>query len=316
MQMRRVITVLSILALAQLAVTTQAYAASPPASGTLGWVIGNFVNSTQNFANLLAILAYIGGTYLAVNSMLKFKNHVDNPVQTPLGVPLRRILAGGLLLGLPFSTEAAFGSLFGTAVGTNFLSLESGRTAGALTAGTMEAMIHNFVSNIYWPTTVLLRAFCYFSGIAILILGISRLTKRAEDGPRGPAGSGTIACFIIAGALISFGDSAAVFATSLFGNSAIQGNAEISASVIANVGDRMKIEKVIEALMAFIMIVGFIAFIRGWFVLKSFAEGNQSATIAQGLTFLIGGTLAINLGDLINILQRTLGITSGALTFI
>ncbi|HEX2753172.1 MAG TPA: hypothetical protein VHP34_08775, partial [Alphaproteobacteria bacterium] len=58
----------------------------------------------------------------------------------------------------------------------------------------------------------------------------------------------------------------------------------------------------------FVMLVGYIAFIRGWFVLKAFADGQQGATVAQGLTFLIGGSLAINLGELVNALQETVGI--------
>ena len=60
--------------------------------------------------------------------------------------------------------------------------------------------------------------------------------------------------------------------------------------------------------MTFIMIVGIIAFIRGLFVLRAFAEGSQNATIMQALTFLFGGALAINLGDLVNVLGATVGV--------
>lgn len=287
-------------------------AVAGPADDTLGWAINNFVESTSSFTRILVIMSYMAGTYLAVNGTLKFKDHVDNPQQIHLNVPVRKLLAGGAFLSLPFMMSAVYESLFGS--GTAGLSITD-RTTGSLDPDSMEGMIVGFMTNISGPVNFMLTAFCYIAGIAILMVGISRLTRRVEDGPRGPGGAGTITCFIVAGALMAFGDSATIFSSSIFGDSELKTNAQISDTVISSDADRERIEMVIEALMAFVMMVGYIAFIRGWFVLKSFADGNQSATIAQGLTFLIGGTLAINLGDLINMLQKTLGITGGALAF-
>jgi hypothetical protein len=121
--------------------------------------------------------------------------------------------------------------------------------------------------------------------------------------------------FIASGALFSFGDSMGSFTSSIFGDANLMSNATIDPNVIANATDRGRIEKVLEGVEVFVMIVGYIAFIRGWFVLKNFADGGQgpTASLSGGLTFLFGGALAINLGELVNALQVTVGVSS--LTF-
>ncbi|MDE2336647.1 MAG: hypothetical protein KGL10_04990, partial [Alphaproteobacteria bacterium] len=146
------------------------------------------------------------------------------------------------------------------------------------------------------------------SAIALLVVGIVRLTKTEQEGPRGPAGLGTIMTFLASGALFSFGDMAGIFSNSLFGTSTAATYATISTSVIT-ASDAAQVEPVIESMMIFIMIVGFIAFVRGWFVLKAFADGSSQASLAQALTFLIGGTMAINLGQLINLLEKTVNVS-------
>ena len=118
----------------------------------------------------------------------------------------------------------------------------------------------------------------------------------------------TIMTFVAAGALFSFGDSIGTFSTSLFGDTQVTTQSAISDEIIVDDDDRERVQTVIEGVMVFVMLVGYIAFIRGWFVLKAFADGQQGATVAQGLTFLFGGSLAINLGELVNALQETVGI--------
>ncbi len=123
--------------------------------------------------------------------------------------------------------------------------------------------------------------------------------------------------FLASGALFSFGDMMGAFSSSLFGNAEVSTMASIGTNVISNVDEAKKINAVIESVLLFIAIVGYIAFIRGWFVLKAFADGgNSSASVAQALTLLFGGALAINMGELVNVMQETVGIDAGwRLTF-
>lgn len=279
------------------------------AAQTLGDV---FVNVRTSFANIpfvLAVVAYLSGLFMGIWALFKFKEHVDDPNRTPISAGVKRFFAAGAFLSGPYMYNVLFGTIHGTnAVGYNELT-NTGRTAAALSPGGLDKMVVDLMVNIGGPVELLLIAFTYIAGIIFLLVGINRLTKKMEEGPRGPAGLGTIVTFIAAAALFSFGDSMGSFSASLFGDSTVMTKSTISATVISNATDRDRIQAVIEGVMAFIMIVGYIAFIRGWFVLKSFADGMQGATLAQGLVFLFGGALAINLGELVNVLQTTLGIS-------
>lgn len=278
------------------------------AGGKLSDILINVVDSWSGVTNILSTVAWIAGSFLGVAGIFKFKDHVDNPSQTPLSAGVKRMIAGGMFFALPFMIRAMRGSLFGdTAVGANEHNV-SGYTNATLSAGGLDKMVVDVISDIAYPAELMLTAFSYLSGILLLIVGISRLTKRMEEGPRGPAGMGTIMTFVAAGALFSFGDSIGSFSTSLFGDTTVATESAISDEIIEDDDDRERIQTVIEGVMVFVMLVGYIAFIRGWFVLKAFADGQQGATVAQGLTFLFGGSLAINLGELVNALQETVGV--------
>lgn len=277
----------------------------------LGNIFTNVTSSWNGFTGIFAMLAYFAGVTLAVIGVFKFKDHVDNPAQTKLSEGVKRMLAGGMFLSLPFMVRAARTALFGdTAIGADSITV-TGSTKADLSDGGLDKMVVDLMTNIAGPAEAMLGAFSYLAAIALLLVGISRLTKRLEEGPRGPAGMGTVMTFVASGALFSFGDSMGSFANSLFGDdgSTLKTNALVSNDVISDTDDRQRIQVVIEAVMTFVMLVGYIAFIRGWFVLRAFADGQQGATIAQGLTFLFGGTLAINLGELINVIMRTVDVT-------
>jgi hypothetical protein len=62
-------------------------------------------------------------------------------------------------------------------------------------------------------------------------------------------------------------------------------------------------------------VLGWISFIRGWFIIRDVAEGSQQASLMAGLTHLFGGALAINLGPVLNAAQTTLGLTAYGVNF-
>lgn len=309
MLLRRIMKIAALSAVMVAGVSTGAFAGNQ----TMGDIMNNVIGAWSGLPGFLSMMAYVSGAFLAVQAVFKFKDHVDNPTHNPISSGVKRLLAGGMMLSLPFMTSATRGTIFGgTGVGDAHIQMGTVDTS-AVTAGALDGMIVDFIADIYGPATNLLTAFSYISAIALMLVGISRLTKKMEEGPRGPAGAGTMMTFLASGALFSFGDSIGTFVNSVFDGNDVAINATISDDVITDADDRAKIETVISALLGFVMLVGFVAFIRGWFVLKSFADGAQGATLAQGLTFLFGGTLAINLGELVNVIQNTVGIAG--LTF-
>lgn len=303
-------------AVVMMVVGSDAYAAAGTKVGDV--IDGVTDNVRMSLPYMLSGFSYLMGIFLSVVSIFKFKDHVDNPQQTPLSAGMKRFLTAGMFLSLPFMTRVAQGLITGGGIsgtGVHGATADVVDCAGICTTDGLDAMIVAFMDDIGGPMQTLLSASSYIFAIGFLLLGISRLNRKMEEGPRGPAGMGTIMTFITSGVLFSGGHMMGAFTNTLFGttNGAVANKATIDPNGVMGFSatDMARIEVVIQALMMFVAIVGMIAFIRGWFVLRAFADGQQGATMAQGLTFIFGGAMAINLGPLINAVQQTLGITNG-----
>ena len=61
----------------------------------------NITTSVQSVPGLLTGLAYMFGILIGVLGILKIKDHVENPQQTPLKDGAIRLAAGGGLFALP-----------------------------------------------------------------------------------------------------------------------------------------------------------------------------------------------------------------------
>ncbi|MQW45320.1 hypothetical protein GHK68_24425 [Sinorhizobium meliloti] len=66
----------------------------------------NIIASIRDVPGLISGLAYLFGLVLGVAGILKIKDHVENPQQTPLKDAAARLLAGGALFALPIVYEA------------------------------------------------------------------------------------------------------------------------------------------------------------------------------------------------------------------
>ena len=75
-------------------------------ANNFGSIAGNINTSISSLPGLVAAIAYLSGLLLAVLGVMKIKDHVENPSQTPLKDGAIRLLAGGMLFGLPILLEA------------------------------------------------------------------------------------------------------------------------------------------------------------------------------------------------------------------
>lgn len=71
-------------------------------------IASNITSSTEQIPGLLTALAYLFGILLGVLGVLKIKDHVENPTQTPLKDGAIRLAAGGALFALPILFESMF----------------------------------------------------------------------------------------------------------------------------------------------------------------------------------------------------------------
>ncbi|HEY8191804.1 MAG TPA: hypothetical protein VIG74_05210 [Alphaproteobacteria bacterium] len=71
-----------------------------------GDIAANIVDSIEELPGLLSGIAYLFGLLLGVLGVLKVKDHVENPSQTPLKDGAIRMAAGGAMFALPMIYES------------------------------------------------------------------------------------------------------------------------------------------------------------------------------------------------------------------
>ena len=294
------------------------------ATGTsVGRVICNVVISTQMIPGFISGLAYMAGLLMAVTALVKLKDHVLNPNQTPLSDSMKRFVAGGAFFALPIVTNAARTLVWGS--GANQISSYSTvYSTGGAGGGVgffaqvgggygLDSMLVALVGDIIQPIMNLFGAFGYIAGLVFIVIGISRLIKTAQEGPRGPAGIGTIMTFVTAGILFSLEGIMGSFSTSLFGDNIIETYGVLDQST-GDVAVDKHIESVISAVIAFMFIIGWVSFIRGFFIIREVSEGGQASLMA-GMTHIFGGALAVNLGPMMMAVQSTFGLNGFGVAF-
>lgn len=85
---------------------------SAPPPGAVNSTIGfskiseNVVLSVESLPGMVSGLSYLFATMLGTTAILKIKDHVENPRNTPLSVGAIRLVAGGALFALPIVFEA------------------------------------------------------------------------------------------------------------------------------------------------------------------------------------------------------------------
>ncbi len=82
--------------------------ASATAGGGQGFndIVQNMEESISGIPGLISGISYMMGILLGVLGILKIKDHVENPGQTPLQQGAIRLAAGGGLFALPIVYEA------------------------------------------------------------------------------------------------------------------------------------------------------------------------------------------------------------------
>jgi hypothetical protein len=277
-------------------------------SQTLGAVIKNVFTSSSLVPGLFAGFCYLCGLVLGFMAIMKLKAHAENPNNPEIWDPLKRFLAGGLFFSLPYLVSVVVETV---SKDGETLSGSSYNTGGATSEG-LDGKLVALMRDVWEPMQYLMLGFCYLAGIIFIIIGVSRLLKTEQEGPKGPTGFGTIMMFLTGGILLSINNilGAAV-------NSVFQSGAENNAALTYTEGLEGvagNANAVIGAVMAFIAILGWISFIRGFFIMKDVAHGNGNASAMAGITHIIGGAVAVNLGGLVKAVQATLGIEKYGLT--
>lgn len=289
---------------------------------SLGDAICGLYFNAGAFPAFATAISYLIGLIFGVWGILKIKAHVLNPQQTSLWEGVSRLGAGGGFFAMPFIVEVMRNTIAPPvtqaiaaatqATGFNEVAMACDGTSG------LDGILYCMMDDIGTPMHVAVNFFTTCAAFVFAMIGISRLTKSAQDGARGPGGLGTLMTFAASGALLSY-NALVRAATVTLGMGAGAGrtstNAVMEYTKGLNGAEQAHIHTVISAIIKFMIIVGIISFVRGIFIVRSVAEGNSQASLMAGVTHMVGGALAVNLGPLINAVQTTLGINAYGITF-
>jgi len=77
----------------------------------------NINNSIEELPGLVTGVSYMMGLLLGTLGIMKLKDHVENPTQTPLKDGAVRLAAGGALFGLPIVFESMLNTVGTTSAG-------------------------------------------------------------------------------------------------------------------------------------------------------------------------------------------------------
>lgn len=100
---------------------------SVPGSNDFSSVAQCMTTSVENLPGLLTALAYCLGLVMGSMAIVKMKEHVENPANTPLKDCAVRMVAGGALFALPIVYEAMLNTVGNNGTGASAATLYKAR---------------------------------------------------------------------------------------------------------------------------------------------------------------------------------------------
>ncbi len=271
----------------------------------IGGLIMNVGNAFSAPSVLFSVISYLFGVAFAAWSLFEFIKTSDNPSQSPIRRPIMIMLTGAALLALP-TVVAALRSI--TESIASFQYAGGGLSGGEGGSAALDQILVNLVTNIHGPLITLISYVAYIAGLSFATIGVFRLMKSAQDGPKAPWGMGTIGTFLTAAALLSLNKAMGASQVSIFADHMVSTYAVLADSQNMDAELATRANQAIQAVLMFVQIVGWFSFVRGLFIFRAFGEGDGQASLSSGFTHVIGGAIAVNLSAFINAVQSTLGL--------
>jgi len=286
---------------------------------SLGGMICNGMINFSAFPIFLNGIAYLIGLAMGVWGVLKIRDHVLDPSRVAVHEGVMRLLASGCFFSLPYlatilkSSFLSGGLMIAAGIRTNFGFNQVVGGCGA--TNSLDQAMGCFMQDILGPAHVVLNFFSFVAGMIFIMIGISRLIKSSQEGARGPGGIGTFTTFVVGGMLLSATTILRAISASLFDSTVTYTFATLQFTGGMAPAETQAVHNVISAVLQFMIILGLVSFVRGMFIMRDVAEGKGNASTMAGITHLLGGALAVNLGPLLNAIQNTLGITAFGVSF-
>ncbi|HUY67724.1 MAG TPA: hypothetical protein VMV79_00295 [Alphaproteobacteria bacterium] len=281
-------------------------------SWTLGEVICNVSNEVGggygfSVSNIISGIAYIAGAILIGYGLIGLKDHMENPKQPPLHQALARMGGGAGLLFLPSMTGWLIDSLYGYqgAGGLTFCGNVMVPATGS--SVTLSQLMVNLVYNVKDPFTWMMSVGAVTFGLFLIFRGLVKASKFGTD-PRAHSIPVILVNLLVGAVLVTVGQSLGVIMATLFGSNFINPSSDVLGwNAVTTLNASSEFTTAIIAALTFFQLIGLIAFVRGWLIVKNAVEGVGQATMVQGFTHIIGGVLAINIYGFLEVLDHTFG---------
>ena len=276
-------------------------------SGGFSKVIDNIANqfianSTMGF---ISVISYVVGCAFGFMGLRKLAASLEDPKQKAHEGIIMLLVAGALCV-LPFVINTILDTLYsGVSMTGDYTTslLQIKDTAGGKTG--LDTMFIKFVQAITPSLNRLAVAIAVLGGIVFIFIGTMRLVKISQQGPQAPLGFGTIMTFIVGGILIA----SPTMMNLMWETLDIKNAQDYVLTVGSGSGKYAEMmSKAFTAAMVFVQGIGWVAFIRGWFLLRKFSESGGKDSLVVPSVFIIGGAMAANIGKIITLVRVTIGL--------
>ncbi|MDP9127314.1 MAG: hypothetical protein M3N08_03495 [Pseudomonadota bacterium] len=286
-----------------------AHPAAAGAAVTFGEMLCNSI--TQGLGpmpDLIEACGYIAGTAFIGQGLYMLVKYHDNPASQPIHQPLTRLGGGAFLLALPSAVTALIKTLFIVPSGGGIGACAQGAVVAGPGLLGLDVLLTNLVQNIADPITNLTSDAAVIIGVVMIVRGLIKASKFGID-PRENSMPKILANLVVGAVLMVVGQTFTDLLNTLFGIGAgVTGSAVVGGwTIMTSLGASPQFIQAVQDAGLFMELIGMIAFVRGWMIIKTASEGSGQATMAQGITHLLGGVVAMNIFGFLQIMDNTFG---------
>jgi hypothetical protein len=275
------------------------------ADDSIGTVSDQVVSSGTftSLLNLFEGICYLVGATFGIKSATQLRDHTYNPLQTKMSKPITSMAMSGSLLSVPSLFEmlqTTFSVFDGPGGGVGALA---GFSAGSPAAATgLDGMAQAFASNI--PAMMKLMAFGAICAGAFLVLRAVLMLPQVEQGR---VETSKVLWTLFSGiGLWSLLPFISVSMNTI--GMATSAPASILTAKYSQAGGG-GFDGTIASIMVFTQFLGLVAFIRGMLTLKAMGD-NKDGAMGKALFFIVGGSMALNIGWAVKMLASSIGAGS------
>ena len=279
--------------------------------GTVGSMFCNVLKNSGSFPPLFSGIAYITGAWIVVRGLFDMMKRAADPNNKAFKDGILGVMMGGMVAALPNLINWLHKTLLRDTVRGDGIHCTAAQSVGTGSAVPLDVMLSNFVGNITPGILALISGMAVIFGIVMIFYNMVKLSKFGTDAKTSTL-TPIIGSLIIGALLIAVGQTMDISLTTLFGNNTTLDSIKTTrytdlAYVPGGSFDMTRFNTAMAAVFTFLRIVGSLAFVRGFFVMKNALEGQGQATKGQAYTHIIGGTLLVNMPNFIRFIEQSVG---------